>query len=131
MAQERLLRGASERGSSGPEPIYFALRPEPSAADAAWRRAWAQRAKHGLSGWPVARPRLHVSLQGLCDGADASDELLERTRRAMTLLYDQAAADPEPVEPVQWMVREIHLVRSVFGTGRRIALGRWNLGWPQ
>ncbi|WP_309092063.1 hypothetical protein [Phenylobacterium sp.] len=72
-----------------------------------------------------------MSLQGLCDGADASDELLERTRRAMTLLYDQAAADPEPVEPVQWMVREIHLVRSVFGTGRRIALGRWNLGWPQ
>lgn len=45
----------------------------------------------------------------------------------VTLLYDQCDVREEPVEEIGWPVGEFVLVRSLFGQGRHIVLGRWPL----
>jgi 2'-5' RNA ligase len=79
-------------------------------------------------------------------GADRQPTLLELHRRLqlgarmagleplsgfephMTLVYGhrQPFATRE-VEPVEWMVRELVLIRSIVGQGRHIRLGQWSL----
>jgi 2'-5' RNA ligase len=45
----------------------------------------------------------------------------------VTLLYDQRIVDEQPIEPISWMVREVLLVRSLYGQQKHINLARWQL----
>jgi 2'-5' RNA ligase len=45
----------------------------------------------------------------------------------LTLLYDPREIREEPVEEIGWLVNEFVLIRSLFGQGRHIVLGRWPL----
>jgi len=45
----------------------------------------------------------------------------------LTMLYDEHDIREEPVEEVSWVVNEFVLIRSLFGQGRHIVLGRWPL----
>lgn len=45
----------------------------------------------------------------------------------VTLLYDPRDVREEPVEEITWPVGEFVLIRSLFGQGRHIVLGRWPL----
>lgn len=91
-------------------------------------------------GGPGNRPLVLAEGEGTIGVSRLRERLVQAMRAAglpakaarafsphMTLLYDETAIAPEPVEPVEWTVREFHLVRSLFGTGRRIRLGRWKL----
>lgn len=45
----------------------------------------------------------------------------------VTLLYDKRMLTPQPIEPIQWTVRDFSLVRSLLGQGRHEVLGTWQL----
>lgn len=45
----------------------------------------------------------------------------------VTLLYDDRAVAPQPIEPIVWTVREFVLVRSLLGKTEHLILGRWSL----
>lgn len=45
----------------------------------------------------------------------------------VTLLYDDRAVAPQPIEPIAWSVREFVLVRSLLGKTEHRILGRWPL----
>ena len=45
----------------------------------------------------------------------------------VTLLYDDRAIEPQPIDPVVWIVREFVLVRSLLGKTEHRILGRWPL----
>ncbi len=45
----------------------------------------------------------------------------------VTLLYDDRAVDPQPVEPVAWIAREFILVHSLVGRTEHRILDRWPL----
>jgi 2'-5' RNA ligase len=45
----------------------------------------------------------------------------------LTLLRDENKIREEPVEDISWPVREFVLVRSLYGEGQHIPLGRWKL----
>lgn len=45
----------------------------------------------------------------------------------VTLLYDDRAVEPQPIEPVTWTVRDFVLVRSLLGKTEHRILGRWRL----
>jgi 2'-5' RNA ligase len=72
----------SSRTAGGVEPLYFAIYPQAAAADEAWRLAWRLRGGYGLRGSPIGRSKLHLSLQGLGDGAVASNAFVELACRA-------------------------------------------------
>lgn len=44
-----------------------------------------------------------------------------------TLLYDDRAVAPQPIEPIAWTVREFVLVHSLLGKTEHRILGRWPL----
>jgi 2'-5' RNA ligase len=46
----------------------------------------------------------------------------------VTLLYDDDNIASHPIEPVGWTVREVVLVRSLYGSGRYEYLARHVLG---
>src|SRR3977135_2619355 len=54
--------------------VFFALYPDPHAAQRLDRLAWYLRHKHGLSGRPLAGRRLHVSLCNISDYARLTSE---------------------------------------------------------
>jgi len=45
----------------------------------------------------------------------------------VTLLYDDRAVAPQPIDPVAWTVREFALVHSLIGRTEHRVLGRWPL----
>ena len=45
----------------------------------------------------------------------------------VTLLYDKRVLTSQSVEPIQWIVRDFSLVRSLLGQGRHELLGTWQL----
>lgn len=62
--------------------LFFAVRPDAAAASAAAALADALRARHGLTGRPLARERLHVTLHFLGDHAELPPELVDGARAA-------------------------------------------------
>ncbi len=45
----------------------------------------------------------------------------------VTLLYDDMAVAPQPIEPIVWTVREFVLMHSLIGRGQHVPLSRWTL----
>ena len=45
----------------------------------------------------------------------------------LTLLYDARCIDEQPIEPIEWTVRQFVLVHSLLGKGAYKSLGRWPL----
>ena len=45
----------------------------------------------------------------------------------LTLLYDARCIDEQPIEPIEWTVRQFVLVHSLLGKGVYKSLGRWPL----
>jgi 2'-5' RNA ligase len=45
----------------------------------------------------------------------------------LTLMYDDAKVDPQPVESMGWTVREFALMQSLVGRSAHRVLGRWPL----
>jgi RNA 2',3'-cyclic 3'-phosphodiesterase len=45
----------------------------------------------------------------------------------LTLMYDDAKVDPQPVEGIGWTVREFALMQSLVGKSTHRVLGRWPL----
>jgi 2'-5' RNA ligase len=45
----------------------------------------------------------------------------------LTLMYDDARVDPQPVESIGWTVREFALMQSLVGRSAHRVLGRWPL----
>lgn len=45
----------------------------------------------------------------------------------VTLLYDRQLLTPQSIEPIEWVVRDFSLVRSLLGQGRHQILGNWPL----
>lgn len=45
----------------------------------------------------------------------------------LTLLYDMKRIDEQPIEPIEWTVRQFVLVHSLLGQGVYKSLGRWPL----
>lgn len=45
----------------------------------------------------------------------------------VTLLYDDRAVPPQPIDPIAWTVREFVLVHSLLGKTEHRILGRWQL----
>jgi 2'-5' RNA ligase len=58
----RAVAGGRGLSATASHQVYFALRPDPAAAAEAIALAERLRAKHGLTGRPLAPERLHVSL---------------------------------------------------------------------
>ena len=45
----------------------------------------------------------------------------------VTLFYDRGKVAEEPIDPIRWAICDFTLVRSVYGEGRHVELGRWSL----
>jgi 2'-5' RNA ligase len=82
------------------------------------------RCSHGDSGFA----RLMRGIAMAMPGAGLRTKALIGSTPHVTLVYDGRAI-PETLlrEPVRWTVREFVLVRSLYGRGRHVHLGRWAL----
>jgi 2'-5' RNA ligase len=59
------LSPVSDADGSARHKIFFAVRPTEAAADGIHCLAQGERLRHGMTGWPTPRERLHTSLNGL------------------------------------------------------------------
>jgi 2'-5' RNA ligase len=55
----------ADADSSARHKIFFAIRPEATAADGLYRLAHRERSRRGMTGWPTRAELLHVSLNSL------------------------------------------------------------------
>jgi 2'-5' RNA ligase len=69
-------------GDVAPHHLFFAIRPEPEAAERIARLALELRRRHGMSGRPVARGLLHLSLNFVGQGAEKPAQLIARACEA-------------------------------------------------
>lgn len=67
--------------------------------------------------------RLVAALRSRGLPCDASREYIPH----LTLMYDDAKVEPQPVEAVGWTVREFALMQSLVGRSTHRVLGRWAL----
>jgi 2'-5' RNA ligase len=68
--------------------VYFALRPDRAAAQAAFRLAQAVRRQHGLSAPAMPMARMHVSLLRL--GDDHTGQTIDKAREAVARVAQPA-----------------------------------------
>lgn len=64
------------------ERLFFAVMPDPATAARIAELAEGLREEHGLAGHPLARERLHITLQHLGDYAGLPPSLLARVQQA-------------------------------------------------
>ena len=79
------------------------------------------RGDDGVSGLIALRDRLVAATVDIPGSIPAARR--EFTPH-LTLLYDERDIREEPVEEISWMVTEFVLIRSLFGQGRHVVLGR-------
>jgi 2'-5' RNA ligase len=82
------------------------------------------RSDDGVSGLIALRDRLIAATIDIPGSIPAARR---EFNPHLTLLYDERDIREEPVEEISWLVTEFALVRSLFGQGRHIVLGRWPL----
>lgn len=76
----------------------------------------------------VARLQDLQSALGTAMGAAGLQRLVDRRFTPhVTLLYDDRAVEPQPIERIAWQVREFVLVHSLLGKTEHRILGRWPL----
>lgn len=78
----------------------------------------------GVAGLLALHGQLGMALQRVGLGRWVKPHCLPH----MTLLYDDDSIASHPVEPIGWTVREVVLVRSLYGRGRHEYLARRVLG---
>lgn len=95
---------------------------------------WTESFQH-----PVSRPLVLRGDETLVGVAMLHEELTAALRRSgvvrrqrkftphMTLLYDRLNVGAQPIDEVDWLVRDIELVCSLHGRHRHVPLGRWPL----
>jgi 2'-5' RNA ligase len=88
------------------------------------RRPLVLRGDDGVSGLIWLRDRLVAATMDIPGSVPTARH---NFTPHLTLLYDEAEIREEPVEEIAWPVTEFVLVRSLFGQGRHIVLGRWPL----
>jgi 2'-5' RNA ligase len=71
---------------------------------------------------------LEVLQQRLSDALDASPRPARRFTPHVTLLRDQHRVPEQPIELIEWTVRELVLVHSLLGSAPHRHLARWTLG---
>jgi len=71
--------------------------------------------------------RLQAALGDAMQHAGLGRHVDTRFTPHLTLMYDDAAVEPEPVDPVSWTVREFRLMHSRIGRGQHEVLARWPL----
>lgn len=101
--------------------------------DVSFDRLLSFNARNGhalVLGSNAAMPELNVLLDALGDGMSMAG-LGHYVRRQfaphVTLFYCGRRIDPIAIEPISWSVRALVLVRSLYGQGRHVHLGRWPL----
>jgi RNA 2',3'-cyclic 3'-phosphodiesterase len=75
---------------------------------------------------PVAR--LHARLAEELRSRGVPFDVSASYTPHLTLMYDDAKVDPQPVEGMGWTVREFALMQSLVGMSTHRVLGRWPLG---
>jgi 2'-5' RNA ligase len=74
---------------------------------------------------PVAK--LHARLAEELRSRDVPFDSSTAYTPHLTLMYDDAKVDPQPVEGIGWTVREFALMQSLVGRSTHRVLGRWPL----
>ena len=74
---------------------------------------------------PVAG--LHARLAAALRSRGLAFDASRAYRPHLTLMYDDAKVEPQPVEAIGWTVREFALMQSLVGRSTHRVLGRWAL----
>lgn len=71
---------------------------------------------------------LEILQQRLSDALDGMPRKARPFTPHVTLLRDRYRVPEQPIEPIEWTVRELVLVHSPLGRATHRQLGRWTLG---
>lgn len=71
---------------------------------------------------------LEILQQRLSDALDGQPRKARRFTPHVTLLRDGYLVPEQPIEPIEWTVREIVLVHSLIGRTTHRHIARWSLG---
>jgi 2'-5' RNA ligase len=125
--------------SAGGDVLFFAVLPDVQAAEWAHELAWRLRARHGFHAKPMARERLHVSLQGLGAFKGVPTEALEIAEQAarrcdqlaFDVCFDRAVSFSgagEGADVRAYVLRESHRSQGLQALHWNLSLGLRALG---